>query len=152
MVYLNGLYSNQSCKLILGGFFMNERLRQFFAGRYRHDDLNKFLWIIALAVMIVSMFVGRAVLYPFSLLLLLLCIIRMLSKNVMKRRRENCVYLNLLSKPTRWMKSWKRRISERKTHCFYKCSKCRVWVRVPKGRGLISITCPKCHTSFDKKT
>ena len=143
---------NQSCKLILGGIFINERLRQFFAGRYGQDDLNKFLWIIALAAMIVSTFIGRAVLYPLSLLFLLLCIFRILSKNVMKRRRENYVYLNLLSKPARWIKSWKRIISERKTHCFYKCPKCRVWVRVPKGRGPITITCPKCHTSFDKKT
>jgi len=131
---------------------MNERLRHFMAGRYGNDDLNRLLSISAVVVMVISMFTGRAVLYPLALLLLVLCFYRMLSKNLVRRRKENYDYLSLSEKPARWLRGFKRRINERKTHCFYKCPKCRVWIRVPKGRGLIAITCPKCHTSFDKKT
>ena len=39
-----------------------------------------------------------------------------------------------------------------KTHKYYKCPTCKQVVRVPKGRGKIEISCPKCHTKFIKRT
>ena len=38
-----------------------------------------------------------------------------------------------------------------KNYRFYKCPQCKQKVRVPKGRGKICITCPKCRTEFVKK-
>ena len=35
---------------------------------------------------------------------------------------------------------------------YFSCPHCRQQVRVPKGRGKISITCPKCGTQFIKKS
>ena len=32
------------------------------------------------------------------------------------------------------------------------CPTCKQKLRVPRGKGKISITCPKCATSFIKKT
>ena len=51
----------------------------------------------------------------------------------------------------KWSK-WKERFAQRKTHRFYKCPNCKQKVRVPKGRGKIAITCPKCRTEFIKKS
>ena len=37
-------------------------------------------------------------------------------------------------------------------HRYYKCPKCRQSVRVPRGKGKISITCPRCREKFIRKT
>jgi ribosomal protein L37AE/L43A len=67
-------------------------------------------------------------------------IFRMLSKNVYKRYEENRKYLRFLDR-------WKD-----KEHRYYDCPKCKQTVRVPRGKGKISITCPTCKEKFVKKT
>ena len=37
-------------------------------------------------------------------------------------------------------------------HRYFACPKCRQTVRVPRGKGKISITCPKCREKFIRKT
>ncbi len=41
---------------------------------------------------------------------------------------------------------------DKRYYKFYNCPNCNQKVRVPKGKGRIEITCPKCHTSFIRKT
>ncbi|MEG1066114.1 MAG: hypothetical protein RSD85_01035, partial [Erysipelotrichaceae bacterium] len=45
-------------------------------------------------------------------------------------------------------KKWK----DRKDYKYFKCPQCKKNVRVPKGHGNITITCPQCGTKFDKKS
>ena len=44
------------------------------------------------------------------------------------------------------------RFAQRKVYRYFRCPRCRQQLRVPRGRGRISITCPKCGTSFIKKS
>ena len=37
-------------------------------------------------------------------------------------------------------------------HRYFDCPKCHQTVRVPKGKGKIAISCPKCREKFVKKT
>ena len=46
----------------------------------------------------------------------------------------------------------KARQEQKKIYRFYKCPQCRQRVRVPKGKGRICITCPKCRAEFIKKS
>jgi len=142
---------------------MKERFRVFMYGRYGQDNLNRFLNVMSLLIMIVSLFTKIVFLNLFALALLFVPILRMFSKNTGKRSQENYAYLRLKGKITRryftqkkkfntWKTLRKRKHDERKTHCYYKCPSCRLQLRVPKGRGKITITCPKCRTSFKKKT
>ena len=131
---------------------MREYLQRFMIGRYGQDQLNRFISVAALVVMILSLFIGRSVLYPLAVALLILCFFRMFSKNIVSRRRENQYYLLLHSKVTRRAAGRMDRYKQRKTYNFYRCPSCQTQLRVPKGRGRISITCPKCRTSFEKKT
>jgi ribosomal protein L37AE/L43A len=39
-----------------------------------------------------------------------------------------------------------------KTHKYYRCTHCRQLIRVPRGKGKICISCPKCRTEFIKRT
>ena len=44
------------------------------------------------------------------------------------------------------------RFKQRKDYHYYRCPKCGQQLRVPRGRGKISITCPKCGNQFIKKS
>ncbi len=41
---------------------------------------------------------------------------------------------------------------DKRYYKYYNCPNCNQKVRVPKGKGKIEITCPKCRTSFIRKT
>ena len=127
------------------GYKMRTGLQRFMAGRYgQHDKLNTVILWTGVIVVLVSMFFPRGVLtlvLPIvSYVLLGIAIWRMLSRNVYKRAWENRKFLALLA-----------RLKDRE-HRYYACPKCRQEVRVPKGKGKIAITCPKCREKFVKKT
>ena len=118
--------------------------RRFMSGRYGTDKLNSAILTVAVILCLVSLFIpympvklGFMVVYY---ALLVLAILRMLSRNTYKRYRENRKFLQLLD-----------RIKDRQ-HRYYDCPRCRQQVRVPRGKGKISITCPKCREKFIKKT
>ena len=77
---------------------------------------------------------------------------RMFSKNIPARYAENQKFLNIrYNVMVKWNLK-KKHLIESKTHRFFKCPQCKQKVRVPKGRGKICITCPKCKTEFVKKS
>jgi hypothetical protein len=130
-------------------FKLGNKIRAFFYGRNGFDDLAKLCFIASIVLFLIYGFLpyGIAKLI-FSLLtygLMGYSYFRILSKNVYKRVAENKKYLGFINiSKSRW--------NQRKTHKFYRCPKCKTWLRVPKGRGKITITCVKCSTKFDKRT
>ena len=73
---------------------------------------------------------------------------RMFSRNLPKRRSENAWFLTKIVNP---LKSQRAR-SRDKDHKYFTCPQCRTVCRVPRGKGKIIITCPKCGTSIHGKT
>ena len=67
-------------------------------------------------------------------------------------KAENQKFLTLRYKTISKWNLMKKHWAESKTHRFFKCPQCKQKVRVPKGRGKICITCPKCKTEFVKKS
>jgi uncharacterized C2H2 Zn-finger protein len=130
---------------------MKARLERFMYGRYGQDDLTRFLSVFVLILYFVAIFTKWTILNSLAMVLLFFCIFRMFSRNTEKRRQENLVYLHIKGEIIGFFNKIKIRISQRKTHRFYKCPSCKQQLRVPKGKGRISISCPKCGTSFEKK-
>ena len=118
--------------------------RRFMVGRYGNDKLNMAILIAGLILSIVNIFMPfvtvRLVLTLLSYVLMGLAIFRCFSRNIYKRYRENRRYL-----------LWLQRFRD-KQHRYFDCPRCRQQVRVPKGKGKINITCPKCGNKFIKKT
>ena len=77
---------------------------------------------------------------------------RVLSKNYEARRKELNWYLRWSEKPKAELKLLGNKFRDRKTHKYFKCKECKTVLRVPKGRGKIEITCPKCRMKMIKKT
>ena len=118
--------------------------RRFMAGRYGHDRLNVALLVVGLILTVISMFVRNSLVVLAMTLLsyvfLYLAMFRCFSRKTYKRYNENRRFLLLID-----------RIKDRNNR-YYSCPKCRQTVRVPRGKGKIAITCPKCREKFIKKT
>lgn len=125
------------------------KIRMFFYGRNGFDNLAKISVIASIVTFLIYGFC------PSGVVKIIFCIItyallgyawfRILSKNIYKRVSENRKYLGAV-------KMTKTKWQQRKTHRFYRCPKCKTWLRVPKGKGKITLTCVKCGEKFDKRT
>jgi len=127
------------------------KLQQFMSGRHGLDDLGRGLNILAMVMLVL----GSLLLPQLSSLAMMLVIVgifRIMSRNVYKRTQENEAYMRLRYKITRWVSSHIQQIKNRKTYRYYRCPSCRQSLRVPKGKGKIAVTCPKCKTVFDKRS
>lgn len=139
---------------------MMNKLRQWMYGRYGNDELSLVTWIASLVLLVLSSILstfaktGGALLYVASgirilgLAMLVWMMFRMFSKNIARRRAENYKFLAF----TRSLKGIFRRRPDAKTHRYFKCPGCGQTVRVPRNKGKINITCPKCGVKFIKKT
>ena len=131
---------------------MREKLRRFMIGRYGTDGLNQFLSIASLVLLLIAI-VSRVSLFTWlGLVLLVLCYYRSLSRNISKRTEENYRYYTLKDRVDNKFKGWKEQWANRKVYHYYRCPQCRQKLRVPRGRGRIQISCPRCGTQFIKKS
>ena len=131
---------------------MKERFRRFMTGRYGNDQLNQLLSIVSVVLLIVAIFTKWTLVYLLAVILIALCYFRMFSRNTAKRYEENQAFLNWRYRFAVKKDRRKKEFQDRKTHHIYRCPSCGQKVRVPKGKGKISITCPKCKNQFIKNS
>ena len=123
---------------------LKKGFRSFLTGRYGTDKLNTVILGTGVILCLISIIV------PFPLVdlcltiasygLMIWALMRCFSRNTYKRYQENRKFLMLLD-----------RIKDRE-HRYFDCPRCRQPIRVPRGKGKIAITCPKCKEKFIKKT
>ncbi|MBU3819788.1 MAG: hypothetical protein H9864_05395 [Candidatus Faecalibacterium intestinavium] len=131
---------------------MREKLRRFMAGRYGVDALNQFLSIASIALLLVAL-VSRLALFTWvAFALLIWCNYRTFSRNISRRTEENYKFCTLKDRLSGRLGRYRRMWADRSTHRYYRCPQCRQQLRVPRGRGRIEISCPRCGTRFIKKT
>lgn len=126
-------------------------MRRFSSGRYGTDQYNRFLMVITMILLIVSIFVRSWVLEAIILALLIYTMYRTLSRNTMRRAEENRKYLEITGQIRGFFQGGMRQARDR-DHLYFRCPNCGQKVRVPRNHGHIEITCPKCRTRFVKDT
>lgn len=131
---------------------MKEKLIRFMYGRYGVDQFSKFLMGLVMACLVVSIFVRTDANNVLVVLLLVYAYFRIFSKNHSKRQAENQKYLQFTAGVRRKWFATKQEMLQRKTHHIYRCPDCKQKIRIPKGKGKIAITCPKCRASFQKQS
>ena len=130
---------------------MKAKLQQFMNGRYGIDDFGRFLNVSAIVMMVLGLFLLPQ-LSSLAMMLIVIGIFRIMSRNVYKRSQENEAYMRVRYKITGWFSARMQRIKNRKLYRYYRCPQCRQSLRVPKGKGKITVTCPKCQTVFDRRS
>jgi len=122
------------------------------SGRYGPDQLNMALIVLGLILGIAADIAQTAFLSMLSYIVLVYVIFRFLSRNIAKRRRENDRFLRYWWPVRQKLKLQRDKFKLRKTYKFFTCPSCKETLRLPKGKGKIQITCPKCGERFVKKT
>lgn len=152
---------------------LRNRIYQFMQGRNGVDALARFINIAGLSFLLTALLFtilstafwrhgmqGPAtvftvlyyVFYGIGLILMILWIFRILSRNVAKRQAENTRFLYSRQKIRRKCSVLKQRWKERKTYRYFKCPNCRQQMRAPRGKGKIRVTCRNCSHIFETKT
>ncbi len=148
------------------------KLYRFMQGRNGVDALSKFLnrlsfVFLILAIICSILAIGFAshamkaavvfrilyfVLYAIGFALLIWCNIRIFSRNVAKRQKENTRFLYQKQKVRRFFENKKQEWKDRKTYRYFKCPKCGQRMRAPRSKGKIRVTCRNCANVFLTKT
>ena len=108
---------------------MKEKLIRFMQGRNGADTLSKVLLVAGLVAVFLSALLTGSFAYA-----------------------ENEAFLAGVYKIRNFFRSQKGLWKQRKVYHIYKCPGCRQKIRIPKGKGKIEIRCPKCGTTFIKKS
>ena len=135
---------------------MKEKFIRFMQGRYGIDQFSKFLLILGVVVVLLSSFLSRnpvgLVFYLIGWALVIYCYFRMFSRNTSKRYAENQAFLAKTYKIRTFFSQQKNIWKQRRVYHIYTCPNCRQKIRIPRGKGKIEIRCPKCSTTFIKKS
>ena len=123
---------------------IGQSFRRFMAGRYGSDKLNLVILITGVIASLLSSMIPlvpvKAILVLGSYVLLFWAMFRMLSRNTYRRYEENRKFFLFFQKLRDYH------------HKYFYCPRCHQQVRVPRGKGTIVITCPKCREKFTRKT
>ena len=152
-------------------------MNDFMNGRYGADDLTTALGILGMVLAFIGTLASWKWLSLLGLIIVVVALARALSKNHAARERENAMYLELIAKvpglgehmggragagagkPRASMGDLKRQAStakkmwkDRKVKAFLKCPTCGTTLAVPKGKGRMIVTCPKCKTKMETRS
>ena len=130
---------------------MRNALQRFMYGRYGNDQLNLFLMGCYLVLYLLFLLTRFIPLYYISLALVILTMFRLLSRNLAKRREENQKFLRRADPAIRWFRL-RRTIHRDKEHRYFKCPGCGQYLRVPRGKGRITVSCRNCGASFQENS
>jgi ribosomal protein S27E len=126
-------------------------MQRIMAGRYGSDQLNFFMLVVYLLCYFLSLIPRLSLLRYVGLVVLALALFRMLSRNLDRRRQENARFLKATAPAAQWLRL-RRSIFQDREHRYFKCPNCGQHLRVPRGKGKITVTCRACGTSFQEKS
>ena len=158
-------------------------MSDFFKDRYGADELTLTLGIVGIIIALIGTVADVRAVSWIAIAVILVGIVRALSKNTAARRKENEAFCGFAAKvpglgklvagmggnagasytrtPTpgkskedraRTARTAKRMWKERKTTAFLKCPTCGQLLSVPKGKGRLRVTCPKCRTKMETRS
>ena len=133
-------------------------LSRFMYGRNGVDRLTLTMVWTALVLDIINIFLREKVPLAYSIIgtvagiITLLALFRMFSRNLEKRRAENAAFLQKVWWPIKRRFNSGRQQRMDKEHRYFTCPSCGAVCRVPRGKGRIVITCPRCGNEIHGKS
>ncbi len=136
----------------MGNFFnnLNNKLATFMIGRNGSDKLGRWCLGAAIVLACINIIIPNIACSVLSYALLAYCIYRMFSTNTVARAQENEKFESLLSRNKDAGKGQnsdsvnKPMKKDTATTVYFTCDNCGQSLSVPKGKGTLKVTCPKC--------
>lgn len=130
---------------------MRTWLNMFMLGRNGVDFLNKHLFRIAAVIagvnLLLSGWVG--ILPP---VMAGYALFRTLSRNLPMRQMEDLTARETYDRAKEKITGAMQRAKQSRDYRFFSCPVCGSYLRVPRGKGRIQVTCPRCGHRFDRKS
>lgn len=123
---------------------MGWKLVQFMQGRNGMDTLAQYALGAGLILTVLDFFFASAILSVLGFAALAYALYRCYSKNIAARALENARFESWVRGPKAKLAQGRARMEKRSTTKYFKCSQCGQRLSVPKGKGKLRVTCPKC--------
>ena len=130
---------------------IRQYMTRFMTGRYGGDQLNLLLTALYVILYVAFLFTRLLVLEILALFLIVLSLYRALSRNLEHRRGENARFLQAVRPVLRRWNAFRARTQDRE-HRYFKCPNCGQQMRVPRGKGRITVHCRSCGAVFEEKS
>ncbi len=127
---------------------LRDKLLRFMQGRYGADGLFYFMTAVYLALVFLNIFFHSWTLHILSLAVFVLTVLRSLSRNIEKRRRENEIFMTAVNKLRARAARSRRMREQSEDYYFKKCPGCKKMLRLPRVSGTHSTRCPACGEQF----
>ena len=130
---------------------IRQYLSRFMTGRYGMDQLNLFLMSTYLVLYLVFFLTRLWVLDLIVMVLLLVVVFRMLSRDITRRQAENARFLQIARPIQQNFRTFRTRMKDRE-HRYFKCPSCGQRMRVPRSMVRITVHCRTCGATFEEKS
>lgn len=127
------------------------RTAEWARGRNGVDALASACSNVAILLVVVDLWARTVVVSFVALAFLGYSWFRMSSRNVSARRAENERFTKAFGPVAAWLSNPVAAATESRTYKHLTCPSCGQRVRIPRGKGKVRVTCPKCHTRFEGK-
>lgn len=135
-----------------------EDMRYVMAKRNGLDELNNFIMLIAFIYVLAAMFTHKWGFVVAGAVFVVITYMRVFSKNIAQRQKENDFYMHYMGNVVEFVRFCKLSIKlfirsiRDKEYVYFVCKTCGQVIRIPKGKNKISVKCPRCSTTFVKRT
>ena len=126
-------------------------VRNFMIGRNGTDQLSMAMLIAGIVLSLLTAITKLGIFNLLGLIVLILTIFRMFSRNLEKRRAENQKFVNFRANFGTNAKQLMNRLKSMKKYKYFKCPQCGARLRLPRKVGEVTVTCGKCKNQFKQK-
>ena len=126
-------------------------LQRFMYGRNGVDQLSMALMAPYLLFYLLFVFTDWMIFNALTWAIMVIVLWRTLSRRLDKRRAENAAFVKWFRPLRSRLVSGRNRIQDRE-HRYFRCPGCGQQMRVPRGKGRITVHCRSCGASFEEKS
>ena len=140
---------------------IREDIKSAMSKRNGVDELNNLLMLTGFIFVTVALFSKKwqfvLIEVTIGTIFIGICYMRVFSKKLEIRQRENAVYMKYMGCVVRFadylllcVKMKIKSITDTE-HVYFVCSQCKQIIRLPKAKSKVSIRCPKCGHTFIRR-